>query len=357
MSKPLSYIVKDTFITVFINGRPVTINSENENYSAVIEAIKTEQWDSIPDLISKKASIERAVSRVGKGKVVIDGGQVFYEGEEIHGELVRRMLDMIKLGYDVSRHILFMENLMENPSRSSVNELWDFMERNDLPISEDGYLLAYKKVKSNFKDLYSGTFDNSPGQFVEMKRNDVDDDRAHECSSGLHFCSYSYLHSYGGTGDVRVVMVKINPRDVVSFPRDYNYAKGRCSGYEVIEEIPDWHENDSLTQENIVSKERVNSSALEQSIEILHSEIQNQQNAGIHKISDLSKNYAWPFPVGVKKYFGKTESELYTMSNSELVEMWNAAQGPYSPMLVKFRDKETGVKRIIRLAEEMKRVS
>jgi hypothetical protein len=52
----------------------------------------------------------------------------------------------------------------------------------------------------------------------------------------LHFCSQEYLPHFGGS-DSRVVIVKINPRDVVSIPTDYNNAKGRACRYEVIGEV------------------------------------------------------------------------------------------------------------------------
>ena len=34
------------------------------------------------------------------------------------------------------------------------------------------------------------------------------------------------------------MVLKINPRDVVSIPNDYNNQKGRCCRYEVIDEVP-----------------------------------------------------------------------------------------------------------------------
>jgi hypothetical protein len=78
--------------------------------------------------------------------------------------------------------------------------------------------------------------DNSPGTVVEMERNQVDDNKDQTCSTGLHFCGLSYLDHFGGS-DSRVVIVKIDPADVVSIPSDYNGAKGRACRYEVIGEM------------------------------------------------------------------------------------------------------------------------
>jgi hypothetical protein len=75
---------------------------------------------------------------------------------------------------------------------------------------------------------------NAPGCILEMERNQVDDNKDQTCSTGLHFCGMSYLSCFGGE---RTVIVKINPRDVVSIPSDYNEAKGRACRYEVVGEL------------------------------------------------------------------------------------------------------------------------
>ena len=126
---------------------------------------------------------------------------------------------------------------MENPSLRAVEELYGFLEVCMLPITEDGHFLAYKKVRSDFKDIYSGTMDNSVGQVLDMPRNSVDEDKDRTCSSGLHFCAKSYLSHFGSwnSSGNRVVVVKINPRDVVAIPSDYNNAKGRTCRYEVVD--------------------------------------------------------------------------------------------------------------------------
>jgi hypothetical protein len=73
------------------------------------------------------------------------------------------------------------------------------------------------------------------GDVVEKKRNEVDNDRNSTCSRGLHFCSIEYLPHYEG-GHGKVMIIKINPKNVVSIPVDYNNAKGRCCKYEVVGE-------------------------------------------------------------------------------------------------------------------------
>ena len=123
---------------------------------------------------------------------------------------------------------------MQNPSKRSVTELYGFLEKGNMPITPDGHFLAYKKVRADYRDCHTGTMDNSVGQIVEMERNFVDDDKDRTCSTGLHFCSRDYLNHFGGE---RIMIVKVNPKDVVSIPSDYNDSKGRACRYEVISEL------------------------------------------------------------------------------------------------------------------------
>jgi hypothetical protein len=228
MSYP--FIVQGSNITVVIGNKPHTINKSHITYKRVLDAIKAGDWDTVRDVIEPK----KVVIDFGKGNVSVHGDKVFWKDRELHNALTNRMVSMIQDGFSVEPLIAFMDNLMENPSKRAVNELYGFLEKNSLPITPDGCFLAYKKVKFDYKDCHSGTMDNSVGKVVEMERNDVDDDQNRTCSTGLHFCSREYLNHFGGE---RVVIVKINPRDVVSIPTDYNDSKGRACRYEVIDEI------------------------------------------------------------------------------------------------------------------------
>ena len=213
-----------------IKNKPHTISKTHITYQKVVDAIKAGDWQTVEDTIDPK----KVVINFGQGNVAIQGEKLFWKGTEMHGAIVNRMVQMLQDGFSVEPLVLFMENLMANPSFRAVNELYGFLERNNLPITPDGHFLAYKKVRDDYKDVYSGTFDNSVGQVVSMERNQVNDDKNQTCSAGLHFCSEGYLANFGGQ---RVMILKINPRDVVSIPTDYNNTKGSCCQYEVIGEV------------------------------------------------------------------------------------------------------------------------
>lgn len=228
MSYP--YLIQGSNVVVVIGNKSHTVSKTHVTYDRVIAAIKAQDWDLVRDVIEPK----KVVLSYGKGNVTIDGETLYWKGEELNTGLATRMITMLQEGYPIEPMVNFMENLMLNPSRRSVQELYGFLEKSNLPITPDGCFLAYKKVRANYLDCHSGTMDNSVGQVVAMERNTVDDDKDRTCSAGLHFCSLSYLEHFGGD---RTVILKINPRDVVSIPSDYNDAKGRACRYEVIGEV------------------------------------------------------------------------------------------------------------------------
>jgi hypothetical protein len=228
MSYP--FIIQGSNITIVIDSKPHTISKTHITYDRVLEAVKAGEWELVKEIVDPV----KVVLTFGQGNVSIEGEQLFWKDRPLHSTLATRMVSMLQEGFSVEPMANFMENLYANPSKRSVDELYGFLEKNNLPITPDGHFLAYKRVRENYLDCHSGTMDNSIGKVVEMERNEVDDDRDRTCSSGLHFCSHSYLGHFGGD---RVVIVKINPADVVSIPSDYNDAKGRACRYEVVGEV------------------------------------------------------------------------------------------------------------------------
>lgn len=226
------FIIQGSNVTVVIEGKPHTVARTHVSYQKVVDAIKAGEWDTVKSIIDPV----KVVLNYGQGNISIQGDQLFWKGEPFAGILATRMISMLQEGFSIEPMVLFMHNLLKNPSKRSVDELYGFLEKNSLPITPDGYFLAYKKVRDDFMDIHSGTMLNAPGTVVEMERYKVDDNKDQTCSTGLHFCGMSYLSHFGSDSD-RTVIVKIDPADVVSIPSDYNGAKGRACRYEVIGEL------------------------------------------------------------------------------------------------------------------------
>ena len=221
-------------IKLVLNGSQHTVTPEHPSYAKVKAGLDTLDAETLLRLVDVEKAIEDNLNSAATGdnQARVEGGIVYFNDEPIHNTLAERILSMMREGFPVAPMLRFLENLMGNPSRTAVEELYDFLSAKGLPITEDGHFLAYKGINSNFTDKYTGTIDNSVGQVVEVPRNSVDDNRDNQCSNGLHVGHFDYASSYAVGGVM--ILVKVNPRDAVSVPKDHEFAKLRACRYEVI---------------------------------------------------------------------------------------------------------------------------
>lgn len=234
MSK-ISSILGGDSITIILDGNSYTINKQAHTYDMVLKALRENNVEAMRAAINVRKGIVDGLAKTGGDKVRIEGNAIYYCDREVSGLISSRVFEMLRLGLSVKPMIRFLENMMENPSKRAVDELFGFIDACRLPITEDGHFLAYKRVRHDYLDCHSGSMDNSVGKVLEMPRNMVDEDKHNTCSYGLHFCSYDYLRHFGGE---RIMVLKINPKDVVAIPADYNNSKGRTCRYEVVDELP-----------------------------------------------------------------------------------------------------------------------
>lgn len=226
----MKYLLGGDSLTAFVKGKPYNVNRTAKIFNAALEAVKNDDEEKFLEVFNTKEEIVRK----SNGKVQLKDGQLFYGDRQVTGLIASRIFEMLELNLSIDPMIKFIENLMQNPSKRAVDELFGFIDACDLPITEDGHFLAYKRIRSDYKDVHSGTMDNSVGKILEMPRNLVDEDKSRTCSAGLHCCSYEYLQHFSGE---RIVVVKVNPKDVVAVPEEYENSKMRVCRYEVVEEM------------------------------------------------------------------------------------------------------------------------
>lgn len=231
------YRVGDKTVTVFINGVPYSTARDNPSWNHLKELLDdaSATAEQVIELFTPKKAMEVATKvEVGKHKAVsVRDGKIYFGDDEVNTALSRRMIDIVSEGLSIDPWVKFMEKVYANPWPQAGEELYQWIEGSDMPIVENGNFWAYKMVRRDYTDNYSGKMNNSIGQTVEMDRSKVDANRRNECSTGLHFCSLKYV-----TGGGRLMIVEIDPSDVVSIPMDYNFTKGRCCKFKVVGEIP-----------------------------------------------------------------------------------------------------------------------
>lgn len=228
MSLKVNWFITDQNVTVNYKGQTHIVKRSDPLADHLIAAIKAQRFEDVPNLVS----VAKAMEHTSKGKVVVKDGELLVKGVKVPVELARKIQSFIKEGLPYQPLVKFAENLQGNPSYRSVNELFQFLEKNDHPFTENGNFIAYKKVRDDFKDVHSGTFDNTPGAVVEVLRNQVDEDSSRTCSNGLHVANYSYASDFYAGGVM--LEVEVNPADVVAIPADYNQSKMRVCRYKVL---------------------------------------------------------------------------------------------------------------------------
>ena len=254
--KEIGYIiVPDSFVTVMNLrlGKTTTLTNKQSNFNLVCKSIEKKEWDNVIKAVEPK----KAASVFVKNKITIRDGKVYCRGEELDGVVVKRILQAMEQGKEnlSERLCAFLDNLMDNPSYNSRKQLYGFLVHNNIPISEDGCILAYKKVDSNYYDLRTHTILNNVwGKEISMNRADVDDNPDEHCSSGLHIGDLTFVKGIYSNG--HIIICKVNPKDVVSIPNDFSCTKMRCCAYTPICDYKGALDNISANVEDLVKEDK-----------------------------------------------------------------------------------------------------
>lgn len=235
----IPYNASDTTITVVIGFAPRVVPKSHPNFDAIREALENgaDEQELEPLL-----SIPKAIEAFTDGDVLVKNGKLYYKGYEVKSKLANLILKFSAEGKETAAAPFksFLAKAHANPDPRAQTDLFEWVVASGLPITPDGDILAWKAVAEDYRSIHAPSderFDHRIGNIVEQDRTTCDANPAKTCSAGLHFCSGPYLKNYGGGGS-RVVAVKISPTDVVAFPTDYGWEKGRACRYQVVGEVP-----------------------------------------------------------------------------------------------------------------------
>jgi acyl carrier protein len=190
--------------------------------------------------------LRTAVETYTVGLLSVNSMGVTYSGRPLHTIDAERVMAFMrdKLSYKPIANYIVRK--MKNPSSRAIREMYNFLEHRGMPLTLRGTFIAYKGVTTDFWSINgnvetvvlqgevdsTGRLLNKVGATIEVERSSVDDDFRQGCSHGLHAGSLSYAKGWGQ----RVVLVEIDPADVVSVPEDCNCQKLRCCKYTIVGE-------------------------------------------------------------------------------------------------------------------------
>lgn len=230
-------------ITVYHNDSILNFNrEENEKlFLQVRELYKNGDYDAIAKLT---VSPENINFRYADSDLSISKeGVVTINGDVLPASLSKVIVSLYKEEAPIDCFINFWHKLNKNPFATTVERLYDFIEKNGITILPDGDLLLYRVVRKTetpnvFVDIYTGTIKQAIGDTLSLPYNKVDNRNEVSCSFGFHTCAYSYTNHYGSvsSGIDTVVNVKVNPKDICAIPYDYNCAKIRVREFTILEE-------------------------------------------------------------------------------------------------------------------------
>jgi CO dehydrogenase/acetyl-CoA synthase beta subunit len=132
MSKRVNWFITDQNVTVNYDGETHIVKRSDTLATDLIRAIKEGRMDDVPNLVSIAASMQNQ----SKGNVVVKDGELLVRGVKVPVELAKKIRKFIDEGLPYQPLVKFAENLQANPSYRAVNELFQFLEKNDHPFTE-----------------------------------------------------------------------------------------------------------------------------------------------------------------------------------------------------------------------------
>lgn len=250
-------------LTVVYGGQTYTANQDHPAWDELVAgAVKDDP--KVIDLFDMLTAVGKRLSL--SDRISYASGRLFFDGDEVRDELAEHIIRVVKGGFDPTPLVKLMENIAQNPSEHSRDQLYRFLRKNRFTITQDGIIVGYKGVRRGDADdddgngtsaaYYSvnsgpaivngephtgGPVPQNIGDVVELPRSDVEDNPAVACSRGLHVATYTFAASFASSGATLAVLV--HPRDVVSVPNDASDQKVRVSKYRIVKEVDDEYEN------------------------------------------------------------------------------------------------------------------
>ena len=232
-------------VSAILDGNLYVAEGSHPNFSRIIDAVVNGGDESqIADLFDVSAALTKQFNSLSE-RVTFSNGSVYFDGDVVDNSLSDQITRFMEQGEDFAPLVKFMEKVYSNPNAHSREQLYTWLRDREFAITEDGNFLAYKSVWRDAENGYKsvsagraivngeevvGQIPQSLGDVVTMPRSEVTFDPSVGCHTGLHAGTLDYAESF--SGDV-VLIVEINPRDVVSVPSDCDAQKLRCSRYEV----------------------------------------------------------------------------------------------------------------------------
>lgn len=282
---------RENFINIaFSTGESYSLNSDVETVNELWEFANAniDNEEVVYYHVFKTEKIDVLEQRIANSNILVQRGASVYMPEvselSIPKDFVEKILDAEEEGdeKEVNKYKNFWTLVSLNPDSRVRNNIFWFIRRWDMKISDSGLIIAYRNavlksskysqeevkhiinayyetkylykedpysVQGNegkslgemydevvngekspvYTDQHSHTTEIRLGQPVKMPREECDAEQEHSCSSGLHVGAKGWLQRYY-FGDVGL-QVLVNPVNIVAVPTIDDYGKMRTCEY------------------------------------------------------------------------------------------------------------------------------
>lgn len=222
------------FLTPKLDGKSV-VQIDLTQYLAISKAIVPEGFEDSGIIVTQEINGQQVQGIFYPQKVSV---AVQHEGREVVIPNVENLeKHAIRAAADNSPAVRnFLRRLapVVESRLHSAEDLMQFIKRSELPLTNDGRIIGYKKVNQlangMFVDVHSGQIEQQVGSHVWMDVNAVDPNRNRSCSHGLHVANIGYLGGFGGS---HILIVLVDPANFIAVPHGET-NKCRVCAYDII---------------------------------------------------------------------------------------------------------------------------
>lgn len=283
---------------IFLGGMPVAVGEEHPKFGKVnglrlSGELREMSEEDVMEVLNEQKGTKWTNKMTEGGAELTVYGLIDKQGNLIESDLSKKLAQALGEDPDneerIRAMVRFLIRAKENPSLPDSDKLYRWIFSEKLTLTPDGHFLGYKSVAKTPKsggqeiklpngdrereeyaftmhdgDVFWSHFSGGgitngvefPGQVpqwvgsvVEMPRDKVDSRGHVECSVGLHVGTYGYASQFYDSEDRQLLLVKVDPRDVVSVP-DYDFTKLRACRYTVVGEVDDILDTDLWVDEH-----------------------------------------------------------------------------------------------------------
>lgn len=222
------------FLTPMLDGKSI-ISIDLSKYLAISKAIVPDGYEDTGIIVTQNIDGQEVQGIFYPQKVSV---AVQHEGREVIIPNVENLeKHAIRAASDNSPSVRnFLRRLapVVESRLHSAEDLMQFIKRSELPLTNDGRIIGYKKVNQAengmFVDVHSGNIEQQVGSHVWMDVDAVDPDRNRSCSHGLHVANLGYVKGFSGS---HILIVLVDPANFIAVPHGET-DKCRVCAYDII---------------------------------------------------------------------------------------------------------------------------